>query len=67
LTTPAAAACVRRKAGERWSPVAGDTGYSTELNRYNRVTFTPVECNGLRIEAQLQPEFSAGILEWKIE
>jgi hypothetical protein len=55
------------RVGERWSPVAAASGYGTELNQYNRAAFTPVECNGLRIEAQLQPEFSAGILEWKIE
>jgi len=30
------------------------------------VTFAPVECNGLRIEVQLQPEVSGGILEWRI-
>ena len=55
------------RVGERWTPVAKPSSYNTELDRYNRVTFAPVECNGLRIEAQLQPNFSAGILEWKVE
>jgi hypothetical protein len=55
------------RVGERWTPVEATSAYATELNKYNRVSFTPVECNGLRIEAQLQPNFSAGILEWKIE
>jgi DUF1680 family protein len=55
------------RVGERWTPVEPAEAYATELNKYNRVTFRPVECNGLRIEAQLQPNFSAGILEWKIE
>jgi hypothetical protein len=55
------------RVGERWTPVANASEYATALNQYNRVTFTPVECNGVRIEAQLQPSFSAGILEWKVE
>jgi DUF1680 family protein len=55
------------RVGERWTPVENATGYLTDLNKYNRVTFAPVECNGIRIEAQLQPNFSAGILEWKVE
>ncbi len=55
------------RVGERWTPVEPTSSYTTELNKYNRVSFTPAECNGVRIEAQLQPNFSAGILEWKIE
>jgi len=55
------------RVGERWSPVQNPSGYRSELNQFNRMTFAPVECNGLRIEAQLQPDFSAGILEWKVE
>lgn len=55
------------RVGERWRPVQASAGYGTELNKYNRVAFMPVECNGLRIEAQLQSNFSAGILEWKVE
>jgi hypothetical protein len=31
------------------------------------VTFQPVETTALRIEVQLQLEFSGGILEWKVE
>src|SRR5204862_4766950 len=55
------------RVGERWSPVESATGYTVTLDKFNRVTFAPVECNGVRIEAQLQPNFSAGILEWKVE
>jgi len=53
--------------GNRWKPVSGASVFGTELNKYNRVTFTPVETTGLRIEAQLKPQMSAGILEWKVE
>ncbi len=49
-----------------WVPVQGVSSYGTKPNTYNRAEFTPVEALGLRIEAQLQPDVSAGILEWKI-
>jgi len=55
------------RVGEQWKPVESTGTAGTDLNKYNRVTFAPVECNGLRIEAQLQPKLSAGILEWKVE
>jgi len=47
-------------------PVKGASAFGTALDQYNRVSFDSVETTGLRIEAQLQPNFSAGILEWKV-
>jgi hypothetical protein len=35
-------------------------------DRYNPVSFAPVTTSGLRIELQLQPKFSGGVLEWKV-
>ena len=72
-TTPAARATARVpqswrllwKDGDAWKPVAGVSSYGVELNKYNRVAFTPVEASGLRIEVQLKPGFSGGILQWK--
>ncbi len=55
------------RVGEQWKPVEGAAAAGVELNKFNRVIFNAVECNGLRIEAQLKPGFSAGILEWKLE
>ncbi len=55
------------RVGERWTPVATTSPSGVAPDKFNRVTFAPVECNGVRIEAQLQPDFSAGILEWKVE
>jgi beta-L-arabinofuranosidase (glycosyl hydrolase family 127)/glycosyl hydrolase family 127 (putative beta-L-arabinofuranosidase)/F5/8 type C domain-containing protein len=52
--------------GERWKPVEQPSGYTTNLDRYNKVTFAPVQTTGLRIEVTLQPQFSGGILEWKV-
>lgn len=55
------------QSGGEWKPVAGSSGFGTMSDQYNRVTFTPVTATAMRIEAQLQPEFSSGILEWKCD
>src|SRR5262249_571381 len=54
------------RVGEEWLPVPAASDFGTRLDSFNRVTFPPVEALGLRIDAQLKPGFSAGILEWKI-
>ena len=54
------------RVGERWLPVEGASELGTKTDVYNRVTFKSVRCEGLRLEVQLQPESSGGILEWKI-
>jgi uncharacterized protein len=54
------------KDGEEWKPVDTAVPYGVEKDRYNAVTFTPVTTNGLRLEVVLQPEWSAGIQEWKV-
>jgi hypothetical protein len=53
-------------AGGEWRPVEGASEYGVAKDRYNRVTFAPVEASGLRIEADLAPKFSGGILEWRV-
>ncbi len=55
------------KHGEEWKLVEATSPYATEPNAFNRVTFTPVETPALRIEAQLKPEWSGGMLEWRVE
>ena len=52
--------------GERWFPVENTSDYGTKTNTYNRLTFKSVQTTGLRLEVQLQPDFSGGILEWKV-
>ncbi len=54
------------KEGDRWRPVKSSSPYATEKDRYNHVSFQPVKTSGLRLEIQLQENFSAGILEWKV-
>lgn len=52
--------------GDSWKPVEGASECGVKKDAYNRVTFKPVLTSGLRIEAQLKPRFSGGILEWKV-
>jgi hypothetical protein len=54
------------KAGDQWKPVAGASEYGGKMDQFNRVTFTPVRTAALRIEVQLQADWSGGILEWKV-
>jgi DUF1680 family protein len=54
------------KEGDTWKPVDAREPYGVEKDRYNRVTFTPVTTSGLRLEVTMQPEWSAGIQEWKV-
>lgn len=51
---------------ETWKPVTGASEFGTKVDTFNRVSFTPVEASALRIEVQLQTDFSGGILEWKV-
>ena len=41
--------------------------YEAEKDRYNKVSFKPVTTSGLRLEVTLQPQWSAGIQEWKVK
>lgn len=54
-------------AGKEWKEVPGASAFGTTIDKYNRVTFKPVDTTALRIEAQLKPKLSSGILEWKIQ
>ena len=54
------------KKNGQWMAVKNPGTFGTQPDAFNNVTFDPVECDGLRIEAQLQPETSAGILEWRV-
>ena len=52
---------------ETWKPVANKTPYETATDRYNRVEFERVVTRGLKIEVQLEEDYSGGILEWRVE
>ena len=55
------------KDGADWKPVeaAGPAGIA--LDRFNRLTFKPVTTSALRLEVTAQPQWAAGLLEWKVE
>ena len=53
--------------GEKWKDVANAKGYEVALDRFCRVDFDPVKTDAVRIEVQLQPEFSGGILEMRVK
>ncbi|HYX82777.1 MAG TPA: hypothetical protein VE714_10320, partial [Gemmatimonadales bacterium] len=52
--------------GDAWTPVDTQDAYGVARDRFNLVAFTPVTTTGLRLEVTMQPEFSAGIQEWKV-
>jgi Beta-L-arabinofuranosidase, GH127 len=55
------------KHGNDWKPVPGRGPYGIDRDKFNHIQFEPIKTISLRLEAELQPDFSAGILEWKIE
>jgi DUF1680 family protein len=53
--------------GKEWIPVPGGSATDCRKDRWNTMTFESVETDGLRLEVQLQREFSAGLYEWTVE
>ena len=52
--------------GATWQPVAGASAYGTAKDGFNRTSFTPVTTTSIRVVAQLQTGYSAGILQWTV-
>lgn len=50
-----------------WKPVENAGPYGVERDRYNRVAFKAVTTGALRLDVGLQPQWSAGIQEWKVK
>jgi len=55
------------KDGDQWKQEFEARDYCLAKDKFNGVRFGTVLTKSLRIEVQLQPNFSAGILEWRIE
>ena len=53
--------------GDQWKPVENREAYGVEKDRYNKISFKPVTTSALRLEVTLQPNWSAGIQEWKVK
>lgn len=58
---------VEWKQGETWRPVAGAEKYGVDRDKFNKVAFDPVTSSEVRLVVELQPEFSGGILEWRVD
>jgi hypothetical protein len=43
----------------------GDFGVAKDA--YNVVEFEPVRTSGLRIEVQAAPDWSAGVMRWRVQ
>ena len=54
------------KTGEDWLPVKAAGGYAVAKDAWNAVKFAPVRTTALRLEVQMQKDWSAGVQEWKI-
>jgi uncharacterized protein len=54
------------KDGAEWKPVPASAAYGVAKDAWNKVTITPVTTNALRLEVTMQPQWSAGIQEWKV-
>ncbi|MFM9994485.1 MAG: glycoside hydrolase family 127 protein [Phycisphaerales bacterium] len=46
-----------------WKPVSDPRRFTTERDTYNRARFWPIEVVAVRVQVELQPGFSAGVLE----
>ncbi len=55
------------KKGNRWTEVSNAGSRGTDRDKFNTVKFDPVKTAALRLEVQLQQDFSAGILEWRVD
>jgi hypothetical protein len=53
--------------GQTWQEVPDASGFSTAADTFNRVRFEPVKTTALRLEVQLKPGFSGGILQWNVQ
>ena len=54
------------KSGGDWKPVEGANEYGVKKDAWNRARFPAVETTALRVEVWLLPDFSGGILEWRL-
>jgi uncharacterized protein len=55
------------KDGADWKQVVDGNGYATERNMYNRTAFTQVRTEAVRLEIQMQPNWSAGVLQVRFD
>jgi DUF1680 family protein len=55
------------KTGDDWLPMSPAGEYGLAKDAWNTVKFKPVRTTALRLEVRMQPDWSAGVHEWKIK
>ena len=50
-----------------WKPVETEDTFGVKLNAYNSVQFSPISTTKMRLEVDLQGEWSGGIQQWRIK
>ena len=55
------------KDGDLWKPVEPTGTYGVAKNQFNTVRFKPIATSALRLELTMQPNWSAGLQEWKVK
>lgn len=58
---------VQIKVDGEWKDVTDAGDYGVQRDRFNSVAFAPVAVSEIRLAIRLQKDFSAGILEWRID
>jgi DUF1680 family protein len=53
--------------GDTWKPVDALGDYGVAKDQYNIIAFRSVTTTGLRLEVTMQPQWSAGVQEWKVK
>jgi hypothetical protein len=53
--------------GQQWKPAQASGAYGIERDKFNRVAIAPVTAQQIRLVVELQPQFSGGILEWRVK
>ena len=53
--------------GGQWEPMPTEQAPGILLDKFNSVSIGPVRVSGLRLEAELRPGYSGGILEWRVK
>lgn len=54
------------RSGRSWKPVVPDGAAGTERDKFNGLRFQTIKTNALKLEVDLQPGMSGGILEWTV-
>ena len=52
--------------GQDWKPVRTTSAYPVGKDQWCEAAFEPVKTAHLRLKAKLQPNWAAGVHEWKV-